>query len=303
MPITLDKRLAAVDRLRQENIFVMESERAMTQNIRPLKILVVNLMPKKMNTEVHILRHLANTPLQLEVEFLYMATHVSKNTSNEYLQNYYRTFDDIKDKRYDGMIITGAPVEKLPFEKVDYWQELSDLMEWSKSHVFSSLHLCWGAQAGLYYHYGVDKQPLKAKLSGIYEQDLVTPSLLTRGFDDSYKCPHSRYTTIYPDQLAETGLDILAAGKEVGVAIAATLDMRQIFSFGHFEYTRDTLAEEYFRDQKAGIDPQLPVNYFPDDDAKKKPKLTWSLAASTFFSNWINYAVYQETPYDLADLR
>lgn len=303
MPITLDKRLAAVDRLRQENIFVMESERAMTQNIRPLKILVVNLMPKKMNTEVHILRHLANTPLQLEVEFLYMATHVSKNTSNEYLQNYYRTFDDIKDKRYDGMIITGAPVEKLPFEKVDYWQELSDLMEWSKSHVFSSLHLCWGAQAGLYYHYGVDKQPLKAKLSGIYEQDLVTPSLLTRGFDDSYKCPHSRYTTIYPDQLAETGLDILAAGKEVGVAIAATLDMRQIFSFGHFEYTRDTLAEEYFRDQKAGIDPQLPVNYFPDDDPKKKPKLTWSLAASTFFSNWINYAVYQETPYDLADLR
>lgn len=303
MPITLDKRLAAVDRLRQENIFVMESERAMTQNIRPLKILVVNLMPKKMNTEVHILRHLANTPLQLEVEFLYMATHVSKNTSNEYLQNYYRTFDDIKDKRYDGMIITGAPVEKLPFEKVDYWQELSDLMEWSKNHVFSSLHLCWGAQAGLYYHYGVDKQPLKAKLSGIYEQDLVTPSLLTRGFDDSYKCPHSRYTTIYPDQLAETGLDILAAGKEVGVAIAATLDMRQIFSFGHFEYTRDTLAEEYFRDQKAGIDPQLPVNYFPDDDPKKKPKLTWSLAASTFFSNWINYAVYQETPYDLADLR
>lgn len=303
MPITLDKRLAAVDRLRQENIFVMESERAMTQNIRPLNILVVNLMPKKMNTEVHILRHLANTPLQLEVEFLYMATHVSKNTSNEYLQNYYRTFDDIKDKRYDGMIITGAPVEKLPFEKVDYWQELSDLMEWSKSHVFSSLHLCWGAQAGLYYHYGVDKQPLKAKLSGIYEQDLVTPSLLTRGFDDSYKCPHSRYTTIYPDQLAETGLDILAAGKEVGVAIAATLDMRQIFSFGHFEYTRDTLAEEYFRDQKAGIDPQLPVNYFPDDDPKKKPKLTWSLAASTFFSNWINYAVYQETPYDLADLR
>ncbi len=303
MPITLDKRLAAVDRLRQENIFVMESERAMTQNIRPLKILVVNLMPKKMNTEVHILRHLANTPLQLEVEFLYMATHVSKNTSNEYLQNYYRTFDDIKDKRYDGMIITGAPVEKLPFEKVDYWQELSDLMEWSKTHVFSSLHLCWGAQAGLYYHYGVDKQPLKAKLSGIYEQDLVTPSLLTRGFDDSYKCPHSRYTTIYPDQLAETGLDILAAGKEVGVAIAATPDMRQIFSFGHFEYTRDTLAEEYFRDQKAGIDPQLPVNYFPDDDPKKKPKLTWSLAASTFFSNWINYAVYQETPYDLADLR
>lgn len=303
MPITLDKRLAAVDRLRQENIFVMESERAMTQNIRPLKILVVNLMPKKMNTEVHILRHLANTPLQLEVEFLYMATHVSKNTSNEYLQNYYRTFDDIKDKRYDGMIITGAPVEKLPFAKVDYWQELSDLMEWSKSHVFSSLHLCWGAQAGLYYHYGVDKQPLKAKLSGIYEQDLVTPSLLTRGFDDSYKCPHSRYTTIYPDQLAETGLDILAAGKEVGVAIAATLDMRQIFSFGHFEYTRDTLAEEYFRDQKAGIDPQLPLNYFPDDDPKKKPKLTWSLAASTFFSNWINYAVYQETPYDLADLR
>ena len=302
MPITLDKQLAAIDVLRQENIFVMDSQRAMTQNIRPLKILVVNLMPKKANTEVQLLRHLANTPLQLEVEFLYMASHKSKNTSNEYLQNYYRTFADIKGKRYDGMIITGAPVEQLPFQKVDYWSELCQLMEWSKTHVYSSLHLCWGAQAGLYYHFGIDKQPLEKKLSGIYEQDVVGTSPLLRGFGDSYRCPHSRHTTIYPDQLKKTSLQILAEGPEVGVAIAASRDLRQIYSFGHLEYSRDTLSEEYHRDVEAGINPFLPVNYFPDDDPEKKPRLTWSLAASTFFSNWINYAVYQETPYDLVEL-
>lgn len=302
MPITLDKQLAAIDVLRQENIFVMDSQRAMTQNIRPLKILVVNLMPKKANTEVQLLRHLANTPLQLEVEFLYMASHKSKNTSNEYLKNYYRTFADIKGKRYDGMIITGAPVEQLPFQEVDYWSELCQLMEWSKTHVYSSLHLCWGAQAGLYYHFGIDKQALKNKLSGIYEQEVVGTSSLMRGFDDSYRCPHSRYTTISPEQLKDTSLQILAEGPEVGVAIAASRDLRQIYSFGHLEYSRDTLSEEYHRDVKAGINPLLPVNYFPDNDPEKKPRLTWSLAASTFFSNWINYAVYQETPYDLAEL-
>lgn len=302
MPITLDKQLAAIDVLRQENIFVMDSQRAMNQNIRPLKILVVNLMPKKANTEVQLLRHLANTPLQLEVEFLYMASHKSKNTSNEYLKNYYRTFANIKEKRYDGMIITGAPVEQLPFQEVDYWSELCQLMEWSKTHVYSSLHLCWGAQAGLYYHFGIDKQPLEKKLSGIYEQEVVGTSPLLRGFDDSYRCPHSRYTTIYPGLLKDTSLQILAEGPEVGVAIAASRDLRQIYSFGHLEYSRDTLSEEYHRDLKAGINPLLPVNYFPDDDPEKKPRLTWSLAASTFFSNWINYAVYQETPYDLAEL-
>lgn len=302
MPITLDKQLAAIDVLRQENIFVMDSQRARTQNIRPLKILVVNLMPKNANTEVQLLRHLANTPLQLEVEFLYMASHKSKNTSNEYLENYYRTFADIKDKRYDGMIITGAPVEQLPFQEVDYWSELCQLMEWSKTHVYSSLHLCWGAQAGLYYHFGIDKQPLEKKLSGIYEQEVVGTSPLLRGFDDSYRCPHSRYTTIYPEQLKKSSLQILAEGPEVGVAITASKDLRQIYSFGHLEYSRDTLSEEYHRDVKAGINPLLPVNYFPDDDPEKKPRLTWSLAASTFFSNWINYAVYQETPYDLAEL-
>ena len=212
MPITLDKQLAAIDVLRQENIFVMDSQRAMTQNIRPLKILVINLMPKKANTEVQLLRHLANTPLQLEVEFLYMASHKSKNTSNEYLKNYYRTFADIKEKRYDGMIITGAPVEQLPFQEVDYWSELCQLMEWSKTHVYSSLHLCWGAQAGLHYHFGIDKQVLERKLSGIYEQEVVGGSSLMRGFDDSYRCPHSRYTTIYPEQLKDTSLQILAEG-------------------------------------------------------------------------------------------
>lgn len=218
------------------------------------------------------------------------------------MKSYYRTFADIKEKRYDGMIITGAPVEQLPFQEVDYWSELCQLMEWSKTHVYSSLHLCWGAQAGLHYHFGIDKRALEKKLSGIYEQEVVEASSLMRGFDDSYRCPHSRYTTIYPEQLKDTSLQILAEGPEVGVAIAASRDLRQIYSFGHLEYSRDTLSEEYHRDVKAGINPLLPVNYFPDNDPEKKPRLTWSLAASTFFSNWINYAVYQETPYDLAEL-
>lgn len=283
----------------------MDSQRARTQNIRFLKILVVNLMPKKANTEVQLLRHLANTPLQLEVEFLYMASHKSKNTSNEYLENYYRTFAYIKDKRYDivgWLLLAPRLVEQLPFQEVDYWSELCQLMEWSKTYVYSRLHLCWGAQAGLYYHFGIDKQPLEKKLSGIYEQEVVGTSPLLRGFDDSYRCPHSRYTTIYPDQLKKCSLQILAEGSEVGVAIAASDDLRQIYSFGHLEYSRDTLSEDT-------IETLMPVsirfcrlNYFPDDDPEKKPRLTWSLAASTFFSNWINYAVYQETPYDLAEL-
>ena len=306
MPITLDKRLAAIDILRKENIFVMDSERAETQAIRPLQLLVVNLMPKKQNTEVQLLRHLANTPLQLQVDFLYMASHHSKNTSNDYLKTFYKTFDDVKDKRYDGMIVTGAPVETLPFREVDYWDELCGIFEWSKTHFYSTLHLCWGAQAGIYYHYGIDKNPRPEKLSGIYEQfiNLESRNPLLQGFDDVYKCPHSRYTTTRPDDVEQnTDLEILAQGPAVGVSIASTPDMRQIYSFGHLEYSRDTLANEYQRDLKAGLDPIMPVNYFPNDDPRQKPRMVWNLAASTFFSNWINYAVYQETPYDLQLLR
>ncbi|MEE8856837.1 MAG: homoserine O-succinyltransferase [Lactobacillus sp.] len=278
MPITLDKKLAAIDILRKENIFVMDSERAETQAIRPLQILVVNLMPKKQNTEVQLLRHLANTPLQLQVDFLYMASHHSKNTSSGYLKTFYKTFADVEEKRYDGMIVTGAPVETLPFKEVDYWDELCKIFEWSKTHVYSTLHLCWGAQAGIYYHYGIDKHPLLEKLSGIYEQSINQDSSnpMLQGFDDVYKCPHSRYTTTHPEDVAASSdLEILAQSPVVGVSIASTPD----------------------------LGPIMPVNYFPNDDPSQEPRMVWNLAASTFFSNWINYAVYQETPYDLQRLR
>lgn len=305
MPVTLDKKLASIDILRKENIFVMDTGRASTQNIRPLNILIVNLMPKKANTEVQLLRQLANTPLQLCVDFLYMTSHKSKNTSSAYLEAYYKTFNDIRENKYDGMIITGAPVETLPFKEVDYWQELTTIFEWSKTHVYSSLYLCWGAQAALYYYYGIDKVLLSHKLSGIYKQH-INPSdnLLLRGFDDVYKAPHSRNTTILPKDVKEkTDLEVLAEGKKVGVSLASSKDMRQVFSLGHFEYSYNTLAEEYKRDQKAGLNPELPVNYFPNDNPNLKPPLTWGFAAAVFYSNWVNYAVYQETPYDLSNLK
>lgn len=304
MPIKLDTQLPALDILRSENVFIMDNERAQHQNIRPLEILIVNLMPTKEATEVQLLRLLANTPLQINVDFLYMESHRSKNTEAEYLETFYKTFDDIKGKFYDGMIITGAPVETIPFEKVDYWQELTAIFEWSKDHVYSTLHLCWGAQAALYHQYGIQKFRLPEKLSGVYEQSVEdNSSQLFRGFDDTFKAPHSRHTDISEtDILTKTPLQILAKGKEVGVSILASSDLREVYSFGHLEYDRETLAKEFERDQAAGKAPKLPVGYFKSDNPEEGILMRWSLAASTFFSNWINYAVYQETPYLLEEL-
>ncbi|KXT76337.1 Homoserine O-succinyltransferase [Streptococcus sp. DD10] len=304
MPITLDKKLPAVDILRSENIFIMDDHRAYHQDIRPMNVLILNLMPTKVATETQLLRLLANTPLQLNVEFLYMTSHESKNTAAEHMEVFYKTFDDIKNNHYDGLIITGAPVEKLAFEEVDYWQELSQVFEWSRRHVYSTLHLCWGAQAGLYYRYGIEKVGLCEKLSGIYEQRVENAkSPLMTGFDDSFLAPHSRYTDIPIENVLEkSNLQVLARGEEVGLSILASRDMREVYSFGHLEYDRDTLAKEYERDALAGLNPSLPVNYYDDDNVLKQPRMRWNLAAATFFSNWINYAVYQETPYRLEEL-
>ncbi|MFC3932295.1 homoserine O-acetyltransferase MetA [Streptococcus dentapri] len=304
MPITLDKKLPAVDILNNENIFVMDDKRASNQDIRPIEVLIVNLMPTKEATETQLLRYLSNTPLQINVDFLYMATHESKNTRPEHLQTFYKTFEDIKDKYYDGLIITGAPVEKLPFDEVDYWEELSQIFDWKHNHVYSTLHLCWGAQAGLYYKYGIDKVKIGYKLSGVYSQKVVERlSPLMRSFDDFFLSPHSRHTEVLEsDILNRTNLQILAKGDQVGLSILSSRDMREVYSFGHLEYDRDTLGKEYLRDSKLNKKTAIPVNYFPKDDPEQEPELRWSLAASTFFTNWLNYAVYQETPYRLEDL-
>lgn len=305
MPIKLDTQLPALEILRSENVFIMDNERAQHQNIRPLEILIVNLMPTKEATEVQLLKLLANTPLQINVDFLYMESHASKNTETQYLRTFYKTFDVIKHRYYDGMIITGAPVETIPFEEVDYWQELTRVFDWSKSHVYSTLHLCWGAQASLYHKYGINKVSLTEKLSGVYEQTVENPTnLLFRGFDDSFKAPHSRYTDI-PEELVQekTDLMILAKGKEVGLSVLASGDLREVYSFGHLEYDRDTLGNEYLRDQEAGKNPKLPVAYYKNDQPEEGIQMRWSLAAATFFSNWINYAVYQETPYHIEELQ
>lgn len=305
MPIKLDTQLPTLTILRSENVFIMDNERAQQQNIRPLEILIVNLMPTKEATEVQLLRLLANTPLQINVDFLYMESHESKNTEVQYLETFYKTFDDIKHRYYDGMIITGAPVETLPFEAVDYWQELVAIFDWSKDHVYSTLHLCWGAQASLYHKYGIKKVTLKEKLSGVYDQNVEHPTnLLFRGFDDTFKAPHSRHTGILEKDVKDkTTLSILAKGQAVGLSILASDDLREVYSFGHLEYDRDTLGNEYLRDQKAGKNPKLPVSYYKNDEPEDGIQMRWSLAATTFFSNWINYAVYQETPYHLEDLQ
>ena len=300
MPIRIEKKLPAVEILRTENIFVMDDQRAAHQDIRPLKILILNLMPQKIVTETQLLRHLANTPLQLDIDFLYMETHRSKTTRAEHMETFYKTFSEVKNDFFDGMIITGAPVEHLPFEEVDYWEEFKQVIEWSKTHVFSTLHICWGAQAGLYARYGVEKHQMEQKLSGIYPQDTLKEGhLLFRGFDDSYVAPHSRHTEIYKEEiLGKTNLEILSEGEQVGVSILASRDLREIYSFGHLEYDRDTLAKEYFRDCEAGLNPNIPENYFKNDDVNETPCLCWSSSAALFFSNWVNYAVYQETPFE-----
>ena len=300
MPIRIDKKLPAVEILRTENIFVMDDQRAAHQDIRPLKILILNLMPLKMVTETQLLRHLANTPLQLDIEFLYMESHQSKTTRSEHMKTFYKTFSEVQDQYFDGLIITGAPVEHLPFEEVDYWEEFTKVIDWSKTHVFSTLHICWGAQAGLYYRYGVDKHQMAQKLSGIYPQDVLKEGhLLLRGFDDLYVSPHSRHTEILKEDIVnKTNLEILVSGKEVGISILASRDLREVYSFGHLEYDRDTLAKEYFRDLDAGLDPHIPENYFKNDDIHELPCMRWSSSAALFFSNWVNYAVYQETPFE-----
>lgn len=300
MPIKIEKSLPAVDILKKENIFVMDSDRASHQDIRPIKILILNLMPQKIVTETQLLRLLANTPLQLEVEFLYMASHESKNTHSDHLEQFYKTFEQVKDSYFDGLIVTGAPVENLPFEAVDYWSELVSVLEWSDNHVFSTLHICWGAQAGLYARYGVQKHNMNRKLSGIYRQDVVkNTNPLMRGFDDEFQSPHSRYTEVKAADISHLNdLEILSCGEEVGLSILASKNLREVYSFGHLEYDRDTLAKEYQRDCLAGKNPHIPENYFRNDDPSTRPALSWNLPAAQFFTNWINYAVYQETPYD-----
>ena len=305
MPIRIPNLLPATQVLLDENIFVMTETRAMTQDIRPLKILMLNLMPQKIVTETQIARLIGNTPLQVELELLQTATHKSKHISAEHMLAFYKTFDEVKDKKYDGLIITGAPVEQMEFEEVDYWDELCEIMEWSKTHVTSTFHICWGAQAGLYYHYGIKKYPLDEKLFGVFEHKLdYKHSILFRGFDDVFVVPHSRHTTCRREDIeAVEELKILSSSDEAGVFVCATDKGRQIFVTGHSEYDGDTLKKEYMRDKEAGLPIHVPYNYFPDDDDTKEPVVRWRSCANLLYSNWLNYFVYQSTPYDIDQIK
>ena len=304
MPIKIPNLLPATKVLLDENIFVISETRAITQDIRPLKILMLNLMPKKIETETQIARLIGNTPLQVELELLQTATHKSKHTSTEHMLAFYKTFDEVKMNKYDGLIITGAPVEQMEFEAVDYWDELCEIMEWSKTHVTSTFHICWGAQAGLYYHYGVKKYPLEKKLFGVFEHHLDHKlSILFRGFDDKFVVPHSRHTTCKREDIeAVPELKILSSSEEAGVFVAATEKGRQIFVTGHSEYDADTLKNEYMRDKNAGLPIDVPKNYFPDDDDTKDPIVRWRSCANLLYSNWLNYFVYQTTPYNIDEI-
>ncbi len=304
MPIKIPASLPAADILQKENIFVMTETRALSQDMRPLQILLLNLMPKKIETETQLSRLLGNTPLQVELELIHTKTHESQNVSEEHLLSFYKTFDDIKDRNFDGLIITGAPVEHLPFEEVDYWEELCTIMEWSKTHVHSTFHICWGAQAGLYYHFGIGKQPLPEKMFGIFPHKLDhKKSILFRGFDDTFMVPHSRHTTVRREDIETVpGLKILASSEEAGVYAVSTKRGKQIFITGHSEYDAMTLNNEYQRDLSQGKPISIPKNYFPGDDPKKKPMVTWRSCANLLYSNWLNYFVYQTTPYDLTKL-
>ena len=304
MPIKIPNELPAVRVLEDENIFVMTEKRAMTQDIRPLKILLLNLMPNKIDTETQFSRLLGNTPLQVELELIHTSTHKSKNTSAEHLLSFYKYFEDVKHKNYDGMIITGAPVEKLEFDQVEYWDELCEIMEWSKTHVHSTFHICWGAQAGLYYHFGLKKYMLPEKLSGIYAHKVDKKrSILFRGFDDRFFVPHSRYTGVHrADVEAVPALKLIASSEKAGVYAMATENGKQIFITGHPEYDEGTLKKEYERDVAAGINPSVPENYFEDDDPKKPVIVRWRAHANLLYSNWLNYFVYQTTPYDIEEI-
>ncbi len=305
MPIRIPNDLPAVKVLTDENIFVMTEKRAITQDIRPLKILLLNLMPKKIETETQFSRLLGNTPLQVELELIHTKSHLSKNVSQEHLLSFYKTFDDVCDRNFDGMIITGAPVEQMPFEEVEYWEELCRIMEWSKTHVHSTFHICWGAQAGLYYHFGVDKVPLDKKMFGVFPHAVsYKRSILFRGFDDRFMVPHSRHTGLDMEKLKKTKeLKILAESEEAGVFAISTKNGKQIFITGHPEYDPHTLKGEYDRDMAAGKPIEIPKNYFPGDDPTKDPLVSWRSHANLLYSNWLNYFVYQTTPYDITQIK
>lgn len=305
MPIKIPNELPAVKTLNKENIFVMTEKRAITQDIRPLKILLVNLMPKKIETETQFARLLGNSPLQVEMDLLHTKSHQSKNISQEHLLSFYKTFDEISGNKYDGMIITGAPVELLEFEEVEYWDELCSIMDWSVNNVTSTFHICWAAQAGLYYHYGIKKHLLEKKYFGVYPHKVdYKKSILFRGFDDNFMVPQSRYTTVLKDDILKVpALKILASSSETGVYAVSTGKGKQIFITGHSEYDKNTLKDEYFRDVEKGLDIQIPVNYFPGNNPKKEPLVTWRAHSNLLFSNWLNYFVYQTTPYDIESIK
>lgn len=304
MPIKIPESLPARATLESENIFTITEHRAVTQDIRPLRILLLNLMPTKIVTETQLARLLGNSPLQIELELIMTTSRESRNTSREHMLSFYKTFDDVRDQHFDGMVITGAPVEQMEFEQVDYWDELCAIMEWSKTHVTSTFHICWGAQAGLYYHFGIRKIPLEKKLFGVFEHTVERrSSMLLRGFDDMFFVPHSRHTTISRAGVeAVPQLKILASSPEAGIYAIATDKGRQIFITGHSEYDAETLKLEYERDKKAGLPIDVPKNYFPDDDDTKPPRVTWRSHANLIYTNWLNYYVYQRTPYIIDDI-
>ena len=304
MPIQIPNDLPAAETLKNENIFVMTRTRAETQHIRPLEIVLLNLMPTKIVTETQLSRVLGNTPLQVHLELMMISSHKSKNTPEEHLLSFYKTFEELKERKFDGMVITGAPVENLPFEEVDYWDELVQIMEWSKTHVHSTFHICWAAQAGLYYHYGIQKHPLPEKLFGVYPHHAdYKRAILLRGFDDTFWAPHSRHTTIRREDVeAQPGLKILASSDEAGVYIIMNKEGRQIFVTGHSEYDPDTLEREYLRDKAQGLPIHVPVNYYPNDDDTKPPVVRWRGHGNLLYSNWLNYFVYQTTPYDIMEV-
>ena len=301
MPVKIPKTLPAAGVLQSENIFVMDEERAISQDIRPLRILILNLMPTKIVTETQLLRVIGNTPLQIEPTFLITASHTPSHVSKEHMEEFYHTFDEIKDKKYDGMIITGAPVEKMEFEDVRYWQELEGIMQWAKTHVFSTMYICWAAQAGLYYHYGIEKHSLDKKLSGVFKHKVLAPQCpLLRGFDDEFYAPHSRYTDIDMDAVKNCKkVELVTYSKEAGCHIIVSKNGKRVFVTGHSEYDADTLKKEYERDVERGINPQIPCNYFPENDPSKEPVVKWRSHANLLFSNWLNYYVYQTTPFDI----
>jgi len=302
MPLNIPDNLPAIEILKEENIFIMEQRRALSQDIRPLRLALCNLMPLKVTTETDFIRLLSNSPLQIELDFIYMDKHESKNTAKEHLNIFYKTFGQVREKRYDGLIITGAPVEHLPFEEVDYWEDLKELMDWSLTHVTNTMHICWGAQAGLYHHYGIGKYPLPAKLFGVFRHHLTQKNMpLFRGFDDTFLVPHSRYTETRAEDIQKhPDLILVALSDKAGAHVIVSRNHKQVFITGHFEYNRESLKNEYLRDKSKGLAIELPENYFPCNDPEEEPRQLWRANANLFFINWLNYYVYQETPYEWA---